>query len=89
MVSDYKNETENHSTRRNLVKVVLLKQFIIKINTLSNLLHIFHVTIINILFVLDLLYRQTVPINGTPVELEVIDVSGSNSDKFPTEQVNI
>lgn len=36
----------------------------------------------------DLLYRQTVPINGTPVELEVIDVSGSNSDKFPSEQVN-
>lgn len=36
----------------------------------------------------DLLYRQTVPINGTPVELEVIDVSGSNSDKFPAEQVN-
>lgn len=35
----------------------------------------------------DLLYRQTVPINGTPVELEVIDVSGSNSDKFPTEQI--
>ena len=35
----------------------------------------------------DLLYRQTVPINGTPVELEVIDVSGSNADKFPTEQV--
>uniref|UniRef100_A0A2A4IZL3 small monomeric GTPase n=1 Tax=Heliothis virescens TaxID=7102 RepID=A0A2A4IZL3_HELVI len=34
----------------------------------------------------DLLYRQTVPINGTPVELEVIDVSGSNSDKFPAEQ---
>ncbi|XP_075992605.1 ras-related and estrogen-regulated growth inhibitor-like protein [Anticarsia gemmatalis] len=35
----------------------------------------------------DLLYRQTVPINGTPVELEVIDVSGSNSDKFPAEQI--
>ncbi|KAI8428174.1 hypothetical protein MSG28_002411 [Choristoneura fumiferana] len=34
-----------------------------------------------------LLYRQTVPINGTPVELEVIDVSGSNSDKFPAEQI--
>lgn len=40
-------------------------------------------------FVSDLLYRQTVPINGTSVELEVIDVSGSNSDKFPTEQVTI
>lgn len=35
----------------------------------------------------DLLYRQTVPINGTPVELEVIDVSGSNPDKFPKEQI--
>ncbi|OWR55336.1 ras-related and estrogen-regulated growth inhibitor-like [Danaus plexippus] len=35
----------------------------------------------------DLLYRQTVPINGTPVELEVIDVSGSNLDTFPTEQI--
>lgn len=45
--------------------------------------------IIPIYFVTDLLYRQTVPINGTPVELEVIDVSGSNSDKFPTEQVTI
>lgn len=39
-------------------------------------------------FLSDLLYRQTVPINGTPVELEVIDVSGSNADKFPAEQVN-
>lgn len=48
------------------------------------------VTIIYYLtFFADLLYRQTVPINGTPVELEVIDVSGSNSDKFPTEQVRI
>ncbi|CAH2067248.1 unnamed protein product, partial [Iphiclides podalirius] len=35
----------------------------------------------------DLLYRQTVPINGMPVELEVIDVSGSNADKFPAEQI--
>ncbi|XP_072937199.1 ras-related and estrogen-regulated growth inhibitor-like protein isoform X1 [Epargyreus clarus] len=35
----------------------------------------------------DLLYRQTVPINGTPIELEVIDVSGSNPDKFPAEQI--
>ncbi|CAG4943976.1 unnamed protein product [Colias eurytheme] len=35
----------------------------------------------------DLLYRQTVPINGTPIELEVIDVSGSNPDKIPTEQI--
>ncbi|CAK1602841.1 unnamed protein product [Parnassius mnemosyne] len=35
----------------------------------------------------DLLYRQTVPINGTPIELEVIDVSGSNADKFPAEQI--
>ncbi|CAG9098168.1 unnamed protein product [Plutella xylostella] len=35
----------------------------------------------------DLLYRQTVPINGTPVELEVIDVSGTNADKFPAEQI--
>ncbi|CAG4998006.1 unnamed protein product [Parnassius apollo] len=35
----------------------------------------------------DLLYRQTVPINGMPIELEVIDVSGSNADKFPAEQI--
>ncbi|XP_045513966.1 ras-related and estrogen-regulated growth inhibitor-like protein isoform X1 [Pieris brassicae] len=35
----------------------------------------------------DLLYRQTVTINGTPIELEVIDVSGSNLEKFPTEQI--
>ncbi|KPI94650.1 PREDICTED: ras-related and estrogen-regulated growth inhibitor-like protein [Papilio xuthus] len=35
----------------------------------------------------DLLYKQTVPINGMPVELEVIDVSGSNTDKFPAEQI--
>ncbi|XP_063359019.1 ras-related and estrogen-regulated growth inhibitor-like protein [Cydia amplana] len=35
----------------------------------------------------DLLYRQTVQINSSPVELEVIDVSGSNSDKFPAEQI--
>lgn len=38
------------------------------------------------MFFPDLLYRQTVPINGTPLDLEVIDVSGS-SDKFPAEQV--
>ncbi|VVD04135.1 ras-related and estrogen-regulated growth inhibitor-like protein [Leptidea sinapis] len=35
----------------------------------------------------DLLYRQTVPINGTPIDLEVIDVSGSNADRFPAEQI--
>ncbi|XP_041973412.1 ras-like protein family member 11B [Aricia agestis] len=35
----------------------------------------------------DLLYRQTVPINGNSIELEVIDVSGSSLDKFPAEQI--
>lgn len=44
-------------------------------------------TLLFIFILTDLLYRQTVPINGTPVELEVIDVSGSNADKFPAEQV--
>ncbi|XP_046676235.1 ras-like protein family member 11B [Homalodisca vitripennis] len=36
----------------------------------------------------DLLYRQTVTINSTPVEVEIIDVSGDSRDaSFPTEQV--
>ncbi|XP_054283641.1 ras-like protein family member 11B isoform X1 [Macrosteles quadrilineatus] len=36
----------------------------------------------------DLLYRQTVTINNTPVEVEIIDVSGDSRDaSFPTEQV--
>ncbi|KAL1124612.1 hypothetical protein AAG570_001236, partial [Ranatra chinensis] len=36
----------------------------------------------------DLLYRQTVTINNTPVEVEIIDVSGETRDSsFPLEQV--
>ncbi|CAH1396268.1 unnamed protein product [Nezara viridula] len=36
----------------------------------------------------DLLYRQTVTINNSPVEVEIIDVSGETRDSsFPIEQV--
>ncbi|XP_014253489.1 ras-related and estrogen-regulated growth inhibitor-like protein [Cimex lectularius] len=36
----------------------------------------------------DLLYRQTVTINNSPVEVEIIDVSGETRDSsFPVEQV--
>ncbi|XP_075211528.1 ras-related and estrogen-regulated growth inhibitor-like protein [Lycorma delicatula] len=36
----------------------------------------------------DLLYKQTVMINNTPVEVEIIDVSGESRDSsFPVEQV--
>ncbi|KDR18359.1 ras-like protein family member 11B [Zootermopsis nevadensis] len=36
----------------------------------------------------DLLYRQTVTVNNTPLEVEIIDVSGETRDStFPLEQV--
>ncbi|KAK9510177.1 hypothetical protein O3M35_005018 [Rhynocoris fuscipes] len=35
----------------------------------------------------DLLYRQTVTINNSPVEVEIIDVSGETRDCFPVEQI--
>jgi len=36
----------------------------------------------------DLLYRQTVTINNSPVEVEIIDVSGDTRDSnFPIEQI--
>ncbi|KAH9639825.1 hypothetical protein HF086_015676, partial [Spodoptera exigua] len=62
----------------------LVQQFAI---TVSSLRRFYPSICLHYVFLSDLLYRQTVPINGTPVELEVIDVSGSNSDKFPAEQI--
>lgn len=36
----------------------------------------------------DLLYRQTVTVNNTPLEVEIVDVSGETRDSsFPLEQV--
>ncbi|XP_018905214.1 ras-related and estrogen-regulated growth inhibitor [Bemisia tabaci] len=35
----------------------------------------------------DLLYRQTVTISNTPVEVEIIDVSGETRDVFPIEPI--
>uniref|UniRef100_A0A8D8WZ25 small monomeric GTPase n=1 Tax=Cacopsylla melanoneura TaxID=428564 RepID=A0A8D8WZ25_9HEMI len=36
----------------------------------------------------DLLYRQTVTINNSPLEVEIIDVSGETRDSFPSDQVS-
>lgn len=35
----------------------------------------------------DLLYRQTVTINNSPLEVEIIDVSGETRDSFPSDQI--